>query len=82
MPRCAAAKVSRKSLYDGGSKAFFEAGKKQLSGDTARQACSGEVKDLRREMRDMKEWVAELSLANRLLKKGITYMTRCVRARP
>ena len=30
------------------------AGKKRLSGDTARQASSGEVKELRHEMRDLK----------------------------
>jgi len=57
------------SLYDSWSKEFLEAGKKRLAGDTARQACSGAVKDLRREMRDMKELVADLTLENRLLKK-------------
>jgi len=59
------------SLYYSWSKEFLEAGKKRLSGDTARQATSSEVKDLRREMRDMKELVAELSLENRLLKKSM-----------
>ena len=49
---------------------FRNVGKKLLSGDTARQATSGEVTDLRREARDMKELVAELSLENRLLKKA------------
>ena len=34
------------SLYYSWSKEFLEAGKKRLSGDTARQASSGEVKDL------------------------------------
>lgn len=57
------------SLYYSWSKEFLEAGKKRLSGDTARQATSGEVTALRREARDMKELVAELSLENRLLKK-------------
>ena len=57
------------SLYYSWSKEFLEAGKKRLAGDTGRQATSGEVKDLKREMRDMKELVAELSLGNRLLKK-------------
>ena len=51
------------------SKEFLEAGKKRLSGDTARQASSGEVKDLRKEMRDLKEALAEQVLDNRLLKK-------------
>ena len=41
------------SLYYSWSKEFLEAGKKRLSGDTARQASSGEVKDLRHEMRDL-----------------------------
>jgi transposase len=59
------------SLYYSWSKEFLEAGKKRLAGDTARQATSGEVKDLRREMRDLKELVADLSLENRLLKKSM-----------
>ncbi len=59
------------SLYYSWSKEFLEAGKKRLAGDTARQATSSEVKDLKREMRDMKELVAELSLENRLLKKSM-----------
>ena len=59
------------SLYYSWSKEFLEAGKKRLAGDTARQATSGEVTDLKREMRDMKELVAELSLENRLLKKSM-----------
>ena len=57
-------------LYYSWSKEFLEAGKKRLAGDTGRQATSGEVKGLRQEMRDLKELVAELSLENRLLKKG------------
>lgn len=59
------------SLYYSWSKEFLEAGKKRLAGDTARQATSGEVTDLKREMRDMKELVAELTLENRLLKKSM-----------
>jgi len=59
------------SLYYSWSKEFLEAGKKRLAGDTARQANTGEVKNLKREMRDMKELVAELSLENRLLKKSM-----------
>ena len=57
------------SLYYSWSKEFLEAGKKRLSGDTARQASSGEVKDLRREMHDLKEALAEQVLENRLLEK-------------
>jgi transposase len=60
------------SLYYSWSKEFLEAGKKRLSGDTARQATTDEVKDLRREMRDLKELVADLSVENRLLKKSMT----------
>lgn len=59
------------SLYYSWSKEFLEAGKKRLSGDTARQASTGEVKDLRREMRDLKEVVADLTVENRLLKKSM-----------
>ncbi len=59
------------SLYYSWSKEFLEAGKKRLAGDTARQASSPEVKDLRREASDLKEVVAELTLENRLLKKSM-----------
>ena len=55
-------------LYYSWSKEFLEAGKKRLSGDTQRQAGTGEVQGLRREMRELEELVAELSLGNRLLK--------------
>ncbi|WP_137703375.1 IS3 family transposase [Marimonas lutisalis] len=57
------------SLYYSWSKEFLEAGKKRLAGDTARAATSTEVKDLRREARDLKEFVAEQALELRLLKK-------------
>jgi transposase len=53
------------SLYDSWSKEFLEAGKKRLSGATARAATSTEVKDLRREARDLKEVVAEQALERR-----------------
>ena len=58
------------SLYYSWSKEFLEAGKKRLAGDTARAATSTEVKDLRREARDLKEVVAEQALELRLLKKA------------
>ena len=57
------------SLYYSWSKEFLEAGNKRLAGHTARAATSGEVKDLRREVRDMKVLVTDLTLENRLLKK-------------
>lgn len=46
-------------------------GKKRLAGDTARQATSAEVKDLRQEAAALKEAVADLTLENRLLKKSM-----------
>jgi transposase len=57
------------SLYYSWSKEFLEAGKRRLAGDTARQASSPEVKDLRAEAAALKEAVADLTLENRLLKK-------------
>ncbi len=60
------------SLYYSWSKEFLEAGKKRLAGDVVREASSGEVKDLRREARALKEVVAEQVLEIRLLKKSVT----------
>ena len=60
------------NLYYRWSKDFLEAGKKRLSGDTAREASSSEVGDLRSENDQLKQLVAELSLKNRLLKKSMT----------
>ncbi|MCK5089199.1 MAG: IS3 family transposase, partial [Hyphomicrobiaceae bacterium] len=57
------------SLYYSWSKEFLEAGKKRLAGDTAREASSGEVKELRCEARALKEVVAEQTLEIRHLKK-------------
>ena len=54
------------------SKDFMEAGKKRLAGDTLRAATTDEVKDLRREARDLKEVVAEQTLELRILKKSMT----------
>lgn len=59
------------SLYYSWSKEFLEAGKRRLAGDTARAATTNEVKDLRREARDLKEVVAEQALELRLLKKSM-----------
>ena len=58
-------------LYYSWSKEFLEAGKKRLAGDTTREANTGEVKNLRREARDLKEVVAEQALELRLLKKSM-----------
>ena len=60
------------SLYYSWSKEFLEAGKKRLAGETAREASTSEVKELRREARDLKEVVAEQALEIRLLKKSMT----------
>jgi transposase len=59
------------SLYYSWSKEFLEAGKRRLAGDTARAATSDEVKDLRREARELKEVVAEQALELWLLKKSL-----------
>lgn len=59
------------NLYYNWSKEFLEAGKKRLTGDTVREANSGEVKDLRRENAQLKEALAEEMLASRLLKKSV-----------
>jgi transposase len=48
------------------------AGKRQLSGDTVREANRDEVSDLRNENEQLKQLVAELSLKNRILKKSLS----------
>ena len=48
------------NVYYRWSKEFLEAGKKRLSGDTAREATSDEVKQLRSEATALKETLAEL----------------------
>ena len=59
------------SLYYKWSKEFLEAGKQRLAGNATREASTDEVKGLRREGRDLKECVADLTLENRLLKKSM-----------
>lgn len=59
------------NIYYRWSKEFLEAGKKRLAGDTAREATSDEVRNLRGETRLLKETVAELLMENRLLKKSM-----------
>ena len=59
------------SMYYKWSKEFLEAGKRRLAGDTARAGSTEEAVSLRREARDLKECVADLTLENRLLKKSI-----------
>ena len=60
------------NLYYRWSKDFLEAGKRRLQGDTAREANSSEVSDLRSENDQLKQLVAELSLKLRLEKKSLT----------
>src|SRR5262245_49206447 len=48
------------NLYYRWSKEFLEAGKKRLAGDTAREATSDEVKEVKAEARQLKETLAEL----------------------
>ena len=62
------------NLYYKWSKEFLEAGKQRLAGDIKRQASSVEVKELRREMEQLKQLVAELALNNRVLKKNLLGM--------
>ena len=59
------------NVYYRWSKEFLEAGKKRLPGDTAREATSDEVKDLRAESAALKEALAEQVMENRLLKKSV-----------
>jgi transposase len=59
------------NIYYSWSKEFLEAGKQRLLGDTARQADSREVSELRAEVEQLKQLVAELSLKNRVLKKSL-----------
>jgi transposase len=59
------------NLYYRWSKDFLEAGKKRLAGDTAREATSDKVKGLRAETHQLKEFLAELMMENRLLKKSV-----------
>jgi transposase len=59
------------TMYYKWSKSFLESGKRQLDGDTIREASSNEVKELRSENDELKMLVAELSLRTRVLKKTL-----------
>jgi len=52
-------------------KDFMEAGKARLRGDALREANSDEVQELRQENVRLKQLVADLSLANMVLKKSL-----------
>lgn len=58
-------------VYYSWLKDFMEGGKKQLQGDTLRDAPEKEVKSLKRENERIKELLAELALENRILKKTL-----------
>ena len=62
------------NMYYKWSKAFLEAGKRRLEGDTIREANSNEVTELRKENEQLKQLVAEVSLKNRVLKKSLSGM--------
>ncbi len=59
------------TLYYKWSKGFLEAGKRQLNGDTIREASSSEVKELRDENDELKMLIAEVVLRNRVFKKTL-----------
>jgi len=59
------------TMYYKWSKSFLESGKRQLNGDTIREASSNEVKEIRDENDELKMLVAELSLRTRMLKKTL-----------
>lgn len=60
------------NLYYRWSKAFLEAGRKRLKGDTEREANTSDVAELRQENEHLKQLVAEISLHNRVLKKSLS----------
>ena len=60
------------SMYYKWSKGFLEAGKRQLNGDTKREATSDDVTELRQENEQLKQLVAEITLQNRVLKKSLS----------
>ena len=59
------------NLYYNWSKDFLEAGKKRLNGDTKREANSGQVEAMRKELEQYKQLVAEVTLKNHVLKKSL-----------
>ena len=63
--------INSNVYYRWSKEEFLEAGKKCLSGDTAREATSEEVKDLRAESVALKEALAEQVMENRLLRKSV-----------
>jgi len=58
------------TIYYKWLKDFMEAGKARMRGDSLREATRDEVKALRRENERLKQLVADLSVANLVLKKS------------
>jgi transposase len=58
------------TIYYKWLKDFMEADKGRMRGDALREASSDEVKALRQENERLKQLVADLSVANMLLKKS------------
>jgi transposase len=59
------------NLYYKWSKEFLEAGKQRLIGDTQWQADNQEVVEMRNELDQLNQVVAELTFKNRVLKKSL-----------
>ena len=59
------------NVYYRWSKEFLEAGKQRLSGNTQREATSGEVVELRQENNQLKQVLADTVLKNVVLKKSV-----------
>ena len=62
------------TLFYKWNKRFLEAGKKRLQGDTAREATTDEVLELKRENARLKEMVADLMLRYDIVKKSLTIL--------
>lgn len=61
-----------KSLCHSWSKEFLEAGKRRLAGESTHAATTNEVKDLRHQARELKEFVAEQAFELRFLKERMS----------
>ena len=70
-PSCAARKASPRTSTIAGPRSSSKPARSRLAGDTAREATSDEVKELRAEARQLREALAEATIENRLLKKSV-----------
>jgi len=62
------------TLFYRWNREFMEAGKKRLSGDTAREATSDEVAELRKENQQLKVIIADLLLRYDIVKKSLNML--------